>query len=44
MKEPKRKTVDDFIEEEGLGAVEEEDLSDEVLEKIQQNQKMRKKI
>lgn len=33
LKEPKRKTVDDFIEEEGLGAVEEEDLSDEVLEK-----------
>lgn len=32
LKEPKRKTVDDFIQEEGLGAVEEDDISDEVLE------------
>lgn len=33
LKELKRKIVDDFIEEEGLGVVEEEDLSDEVFEK-----------
>ncbi|CAI2036845.1 hypothetical protein SEUBUCD646_0I00670 [Saccharomyces eubayanus] len=32
LKEPKRKTVDDFIQEEGLGAIEEDDISDEVLE------------
>ncbi|CAI4065518.1 hypothetical protein SUVZ_09G0580 [Saccharomyces uvarum] len=32
LKEPKRKTVDDFIQEEGLGAVEEDDISNEVLE------------
>ncbi|EJS43321.1 hos4p [Saccharomyces arboricola H-6] len=33
LKEPKRKTIDDFIEEEGLGATEDGDLSDGVLDK-----------